>query len=896
MGVEAAMYQQSVITSGWRIRSSEPHRGRMTASALRDIVRDSHADWREVGEFPAQIHDILRTLGEIPDPWLPGGVEASGWVSERDWYYVCDCDLSTLSWGIGSEAGILCDLELRGVDTVADIYLDGKHIASHANQYLPCSVRLEDVPGPTVQLVVHLHAILDHAQALDIPASLQGRVTPVQMLRKMSNEFCDYLGPKPCFTRVGLYGPVVFSITDQLFVDMVDIGSSLDADLRSGTIDLHIEGRVVQRVGDDKPGSSMVLCVHVQPDTWETGNGSCSPEIIVPIELGDTKSGGSMTWTVDIDLEIDEPELWWPRGFGEQNLYTVTIVPSVQDDEADEVMPIMPVIERSVGFRHISHDGDLHFRVNGKTIQLLGAAMAPFDLTTLVPDKVRPRMLRLLDHAENAHMNCLRVWSEIGPMEDEFYEECDRRGFLLWQDFLTNGALPDTPEYLDAFTAEAEYLVTRLRSHASILLWCGGNENLMWHFRNGVKDLYHQARTSGPYPGWKVLHDTFAKVCRMHDPERPYIISTPHGGRFPNDPTEGTTHGYSHVWYVPGSAVPNLTAEDTRTCPYEERSLRRFMRAEDIWPEGYQDVRTYGHRYPYPETWVDYTANESWRKVGPVERFYDAHDLDSLIYRIGAANEAYYCGVIDRSRTVTREQLQVGEQGLPFNGGYLYWRLNDAWPMHFSAKIDHFLEPTRSSYATRPSYAPVRVTVDESDRIRILVANNTPEEVRGTLTAELFDTERNEVIRRTERAIRIGAGLSSCLLQADEFGMFRRDHVLAVYLVDDVGQPLDTVVRLFDNERSLTFPEAKLTLRQQGDSLFITTDRYARCVILEGHGGSEVADGEMGWMFEDNFFDLMPGDERCVRFDPQGKGAGAAITGRAFYSPHTTRVQLEPIG
>lgn len=891
------MYQQSVIATGWRIRSSEPRRGQMSSSELRRILRDDKADWREVCDFPAQIHDILRAHGEIPDPWLPGGVEASKWVSERDWYYLCDCDLSSLTGEVDPEHGLLWELELCGVDTVADIYLDGKHIASHANQYLPCRVHLSEISGTRVELVVHLHAIMDHAQALDIPASLQGRVTPVQMLRKMSNEFCDYLGPKPCFTRVGLYGPVVFSVSDLLVVDVVDVGSALDADLRTGTIELHLEGRAAQQVVDGEDGA-YVMSVQVRPANMAKmtikEHDPCYPEIIVPLEMG------GAAWTVDIDLDIDAPELWWPRGFGEQALYTVSIEPSRlegdDEDGASPIIPIMPAIIRTVGFRHITHDGNLHFRVNNKPIQLLGAALAPLDLTTLIGEKVRPRMLRLLDLAENAHMNTLRVWSEIGPMEDEFYEECDRRGFLLWQDFLTNGCLPDTQEYLDEFAAEAEYLVTRLRSHASILLWCGGNENLMWHFRNGVRDLYHQARTTGPYPGWKVLHDTFAKVCRTHDPDRLYVISTPYGGRFPNDPTEGTTHGYSHVWYVPGSAVPNFTAEDTRICPYEERSLRRFMRAEDIWPEGYQDVRTYGLRYPYPETWVDYTANESWRKVGPVERFYDAHDLDSLIYRIGAANEAYYCGVIDRSRTVTREQLQAGEQELPFNGGYLYWRLNDAWPMHFSAKVDYFLEPTRSYYATRRSFAPVRVTVEESDRIRILAANNTPEEVRGTLTVELFDTERNEVIRRTERAVRLGAGMSMCLLQADEFGMFRRDHVLAVYLVDDVGQPLDAMVRLFDLERALTFPEAKLTLRQQGDRLFISTDRFARCVILEGHGGDGVAEGEMGWMFEDNFFDLMPGDERSVRFDSRGKGVGAAITGRAFYSPHTARVGIEPLG
>ena len=95
------------------------------------------------------------------------------------------------------------------------------------------------------------------------------------------------------------------------------------------------------------------------------------------------------------------------------------------------------------------------------------------------------RRAPLLDLAEQANMNVLRVWADGEIHADSFYDECDRRGFLVWQDFMFGYGMHPTwlPGHMDIYRQQAEETVCRLRNHTCIFLWCGGNENMMaWNF------------------------------------------------------------------------------------------------------------------------------------------------------------------------------------------------------------------------------------------------------------------------------------------------------------------------------------------------------------------------------------------------------------------------------
>lgn len=205
----------------------------------------------------------------------------------------------------------------------------------------------------------------------------------------------------------------------------------------------------------------------------------------------------------------------------------------------------------------------LAFIINGKKVRLWGGSMDPMQGYTHCYQKERAE--RIFDMVENANMNTLRIWGEGIPLPDEFYEEADRRGILIWQEFfMGHGAYPDNEEYGMKCVKEAEVLVRRLRHHASLLMWCGGNETIMG------------AELIGKYPfGDWIAKSAFPEMLRRLDPERYYHVNSPYGGEWTNDPREGDSHTYECIWEYPYQEYPNFLSESIRTAPPARYSLEK---------------------------------------------------------------------------------------------------------------------------------------------------------------------------------------------------------------------------------------------------------------------------------------------------------------------------------
>jgi hypothetical protein len=311
----------------------------------------------------------------------------------------------------------------------------------------------------------------------------------------------------------------------------------------------------------------------------------------------------------------------------------------------------------------------MKFCVNGKHVKLWGSIMHPIDSVSACWN--HDRVMKLIELIDDWNMNILRIWGENEPYKEEFYEEMDRRGIMVWQDFSTAHQLPDKGTLRDLFIHEAEYLVKRLLHHPSVFLWCGGNEHFLWHNMraqpkaDATQDTRgeHWANVHGSkdeFIGFDILTKEFKTICKTYDPDSFYIPSTPFGGRFPNDPREGSTHGYTNIYYVPGYEHNVFAGEDTRICSPSLKSIKRFFNPEDIWPADYTSAYTYGHKWPWPDSWMKYTGSLSWKKTGPIEELYDATDVESHIYRLGMGPSLYYRRTIERNRRGKR----LSEQGL----------------------------------------------------------------------------------------------------------------------------------------------------------------------------------------------------------------------------------------
>jgi beta-mannosidase len=574
-------------------------------------------------------------------------------------------------------------------------------------------------------------------------------------------------------------------------------------------------------------------------------------------------------FSVNTELLVSKPQLWWPRGYGGQKLYKVEIALIIQGKTHQKEF-------RTVGFRRITMPEKLHFVVNGVPVFLRGADWVTPNLLSEVWDQERED--KLFAMAENANFNAFRVWGESYAPHDRFYEMADKKGFLLWQDFTKLRLDPDEKS-IKTCAEKATQLLIRLKHHPSILSWCAKNEDAMW----AHEDYNNDFKDHGPWQGIAAA-EAVGLVCNKLDPDRYYQPSTPYYGMNPNDPREGNTHGYTNMWFVPGYDYLNFASEDTRIASPTLHSMEKFMNPEEICPDGYTTLALHGNKYPFPLTWLPYTTGESWKKTGAVEQFYDATDAASLINRIGMAEGLYFRDIIERQRR-GRPATEPGDRRCC--GGYIAWKYNDSWPEIYSAKVDYFLEPYHAYYTLKDAYAPVLLSFDIGTFIYLWAVNDSPKPISGIVRIQLYHLQLCEFRKEIVREITVEPGKSLVVVQLDKEGIraFRKENILFATLTGKDGKVIARTNALADIERRCIFPEAKLSVRIENNSLVITTDKFARNINLEGDDNGN----HLGWFFEDNYFDLFPGEVKTVRI--LGKHSKGKITAKAWYSPHTSVVE-----
>jgi len=835
----SSAWRQHEIAQGWKIKAVAP-RASLDASFWAEVEQaDESRGWLPASTMPAMAADILLQNGKIEAPWLPGRAKEYQWIAEQDWVYAVHfpaSDPQAESW-----------LRFEGLDTIVDVYLNGKPAGSHWNMFVPCRVNVTGRLLAENTLVLHFHTVFAPGGQ---PMSNVGG-DPEKRVRRPNQNYINYLGPDPSFSRVGVYGKVFLEVTHGSRLTKVAAGASLNESLTVGTVT--VKAGVISARGEAAV-QARVLDEQGKAVGTATAN------------LASDEAGVYEGWAV---ATVDRPRLWWPRGYGEPALYKVETTLLIDGQPHQTVA-------RTVGFRRVTMPQRLHFVVNGVPVRLWGGDWVTPRWDTAVWDEGRAEKLFAL--ARNAHFNAFRVWGEVECPPEAFYAWADTQGFMLWQDFTC------LPLQADAGSRaicreEATGLVERLQHHPSIFVWCGGNENAMWH----DEEFNGKLEDQGAWPGLAAAEEVGA-ICGQLDPERYYQPSTPYYGDNPNDPREGNTHGYTNMWYVPGYDYLNFASEDTRIAAPPLHSLRRFMAGEDIWPSDYSPVYAAGQIHPFPRTWLRYTTSTSWKKTGPVELFYDATGAASLVHRLGMAEAWYYQDVVERQR---RGRDATDPSGRRRCGGYIVWKYNDSWPQIYSAKVDYFLEPYHAYYALRRAYAPILLSFDVGTYIYLWAVNDTRDTVSGTVRIQLFHLDLNKVRKEVVRDATVPPGQSVVVVRLDEAGIstFRREHILYATLTDAAGRVLARADSLADIERRVTFPEARLDVKVRDGALVIKSDRFARSVTLEGDDNGDA----FGWFFDDNYFDLMPGEEKVVRsLGDHGQGR---VTAKAWYSPHFTSVE-----
>ena len=616
---------------------------------------------------PGCVHTDLLAAGLIPDPFLDDNENQLGWIGRADWTYE-----TTFQWtDTGAErVDLVCD----GLDTVATLTVNGTEVGRTANMHrgYRFPVALHDGEN---HLRIAFESPYRYAERWrdELGDRPNAYPQPFNFIRKMACNFGWDWGPN--LVTAGIWRPI--ALHSWTTARLARVRPLVTVDEGTGRIELHVD---LERTDDT-------------PLRVEAAIGDVRTEVTV-------HPGQS---SAVLELEVINPALWWPRGYGDQARYPLEINLSTGDETLD-------TRHRRIGFRSVKidtapdeHGSAFTVVVNDVPVFARGVNWIPDDP---FPSRIdRERYATRLRQASAAGVNFVRIWGGGIYESDDFYDVADELGLLVAQDFLfACAAYPEEQPLWDEVAAEARHQVTRLLAHPSLVMWTGNNENL-W----GYADWDWPPKLDGRTWGENYYHELLPRIVAELDPTRPYWPGSPYSGdrnRHPNDPNHGTMHIWD-VWNTDDylryrDYTPRFVAEFGYQGPPAYATLRRAL-SDDPLASDSPGMR-------HHQKAIDGDAK--------LQRGLDAHlpaprDFDDWHY-LTQLNQA-------RAVSVGVEHLR----GLyPRCMGAVVWQLNDCWPVTSWAAVDGAGRRKPLWYALRRSYADRLLTIQPRDGGLALVAVN----------------------------------------------------------------------------------------------------------------------------------------------------------------------------
>jgi beta-galactosidase/beta-glucuronidase len=508
-----------VLSENWHIKQLETDKPDI--AALTSQVASPDNTWLSA-RMPVQVHDVLLQHGKISDPHFGKNAAESAWVGEKDWVYACK--FSSPVKGSGPVF-----LRFEGLDTLATVYINGKKIGYFNNMYREYAVDVRDQLAPTGRdnvLLIVFSSPLRFVNQVQRPQHHKS-LGKYKWLRKSHGDFSSYLGARPHAVKVGVFRDVVLDVAGQSWIENVWVCPKLTKDFKSAAVRISVElggaGAELNWVLKDPSGKE--------------------------VKRGKIRKSSKVC---NFQVTVESPKLWWPRTHGQQNLYQLDVTLKNKKGRLDSrsvhfgIRDVQPVLEDP-------QTGEKRFRfdINGRPIFMRGACWAPLEGMTHCWDS--ERAARLLDLLEHGRMNVLRIWGEGNIPPRRFYDECDKRGIFIWQDFMFGYNMHPSgePEFDENCRAEIEGMIRMLR-----------------------KDF---SRGSKPTIGLELFHEIMPQACAKLDPDRLFHPSSPYGGKVPNWPLEGDWHDYTTLKFAPEASVPLYASEVGRASAPSLSSMKLFL-------------------------------------------------------------------------------------------------------------------------------------------------------------------------------------------------------------------------------------------------------------------------------------------------------------------------------
>jgi beta-mannosidase len=422
-----------------------------------------------------------------------------------------------------------------------------------------------------------------------------------------------------------------------------------------------------------------------------------------------------------------EAALWWPRGWGDPALHDGVI------ELVDTAGVVRASDRRRVGLRTVQlrradavggSRGDFCLIVNGERLFARGTNWVPLDALHSRDHLHRDATLDLLWRSGG---NCVRMWGGSIYEDDEVYDWCDEHGILVWQDFALACAIyPQDEPMRRALAVEAEAVVKRLRHHACLALWCGGNEtDVVTHWAGLGQDPNHDVLSREVLPA----------AVRTHDPLRDYLPSSPY-----LSPAEmaGAPVVEDHLWgprddwlgtYFTSSRACFVSEIGWHGCPAAASLAAMQPEGTALWPIdgnpawlpqavcGVAEDRAHAYRLPLLAKQAALACS------GATER------LEDFVFASQVSQAEALKAFIEGARA---------RKGAMW--GLLWWNLRDGWPVISDAIVDYFGRRKLAFAVVARAQAEVVVIVEQpvDGRHRVVAVNDRlrPATIRARVTDE----------------------------------------------------------------------------------------------------------------------------------------------------------------
>lgn len=657
--------------------------------------------------------DLMRE-NIIPDLYYGTNVHLAKRLENLHLYYFTN-------FSFAKKTGADAFLTFNGIDTVAEIFIDGKFFAFVENMLHAHTFPINDLSDGNHELLVHILPVSIYARQFDIPAMCFGLPYNHDSLnvRKAPHMFGWDIMPR--IVSGGIYKTVEVSYLPKVRIENPFTATK---SLSDGVATLITSFDVVT-------DEDYIF------DYSVTIKGTCKDH---------TFSKTFDLFNVHIRklvMEVENPYLWWPKNHGEQNLYDFEITLFHKGVEVDKVTYKTGIRTAFLRRSSIAGDnGDFCFIINNKRIFCTGTNWVPTDA---FPSRHKDYDLRGLELVKNSNCNMIRCWGGNCYPSTAVYDYCDENGIMIWQDFAFGCAhYPDSKRLCDLVEEEVKQVAITYRNHPSLVLYAGDNECdsfVCTTSKHGELD-----NTAWLNPNFNTLtRSVILKTLRNHDATRPYLPSSPYIDQTAylyGEPTE------DHLWgsrdYFKGDFYKNPNAHFASEIGYHgcpsPKSLEKFIPKESLNDWGDTKICSnldwLAHATAMetkPDDWYVYRISLMTQQVDRIFT-YIGSDLDTYARQsqISQAEAVKY--FIEHFRSCKWRK-----------SGLLWWNVIDGWPQISDAVVDWYgVKKLAYHYITRSQEPFIMLVKEPADgKMELVACNDYPKKLTVKYTVKNLMDESN---------------------------------------------------------------------------------------------------------------------------------------------------------